>query len=224
MSDPANPAVSPHWSEALVQLGACGESIEWALDYETPQAAWDACQNASWMVWIMAHLSMDNVSIYVPLFRQCTRWMTLHYCLHLKTGQREVLDVMEKVLGMEIQNAFTDRHYAVKVASAPYMAHARDEEVSHFDNLRLKAHTSAEALAALTVRDIRYAPLFWVEIKKTCFRWWIDENGNEVRSTPEEVESEVASRLRESWPTVPSASELFAIVDARKGGKRNRWT
>lgn len=38
----------------LKQLGACKEAREWAASYSTLQEAWDACENGSWMLWLVA--------------------------------------------------------------------------------------------------------------------------------------------------------------------------
>jgi hypothetical protein len=39
--------------QILTKLGACSESIEWVGD-RTMQEAWDKCERADWMLWIMA--------------------------------------------------------------------------------------------------------------------------------------------------------------------------
>ena len=38
----------------LKKLGACKEAREWAASYSTLQEAWDACENGSWMLWLVA--------------------------------------------------------------------------------------------------------------------------------------------------------------------------
>ena len=38
--------------ELLTDLGACGEAVDWAAKYKTPLAAWKACENGTWMLWL----------------------------------------------------------------------------------------------------------------------------------------------------------------------------
>ena len=39
------------WVKALKRAGACREAVEWAGQYPTLQAAWDACERGDWMLW-----------------------------------------------------------------------------------------------------------------------------------------------------------------------------
>ena len=39
----------------LKALGACPEAVEWSEPYATLQAAWDACERADWMCWLLVH-------------------------------------------------------------------------------------------------------------------------------------------------------------------------
>lgn len=43
--------MTKHWTESLPD-DACDDAVEWAQAYPTPQAAWDACERADWMLWI----------------------------------------------------------------------------------------------------------------------------------------------------------------------------
>ncbi len=42
-----------HWSDQLVEMRACGESVEWAITQPSPEAAWATCERADWMLWIL---------------------------------------------------------------------------------------------------------------------------------------------------------------------------
>jgi len=42
-----------HWSGSLALLGAMPEYIAWACGYDTPQDAWDTCDRADWMAWLV---------------------------------------------------------------------------------------------------------------------------------------------------------------------------
>ena len=43
--------------ERLIAVGACCEAIEWADKYKTPKAAWMACKNGSWMLWLCGRVA-----------------------------------------------------------------------------------------------------------------------------------------------------------------------
>ncbi len=48
----AEGVVSPHWSAALVDLGACEESIEWSATQPDSATAWAACERPDWLLWL----------------------------------------------------------------------------------------------------------------------------------------------------------------------------
>ena len=35
----------------LEAMGACCDARDWAANYKTPQAAWDACERGDWLLW-----------------------------------------------------------------------------------------------------------------------------------------------------------------------------
>ena len=43
------------WRIKLVN--ACVQGYDFALQYETPQEAWEACPRGDWMCWVMEHLA-----------------------------------------------------------------------------------------------------------------------------------------------------------------------
>jgi hypothetical protein len=45
--------MTAHWTDKLVTMGGCEDGIAWARQYESAQAAWDACMRADWMEWLM---------------------------------------------------------------------------------------------------------------------------------------------------------------------------
>jgi len=51
----------PEWVAALVKMKACPDSVEWAKSYATLQEAWDACERADWMCWLLVHLYPHTV-------------------------------------------------------------------------------------------------------------------------------------------------------------------
>jgi predicted nucleic acid-binding Zn-ribbon protein len=40
-----------NWIKKLRKQGACLDGLDWASEYPTAQEAWDACENANWMLW-----------------------------------------------------------------------------------------------------------------------------------------------------------------------------
>ena len=47
-------------STQLRMLGACPPAVEWAKNFDTPQAAWDACERGGWMLWILGRLDKSK--------------------------------------------------------------------------------------------------------------------------------------------------------------------
>ena len=45
-----------HWTNSL-PLKACDDVRDWARSYDTPQAAWDACERGDWMLWLLGSLA-----------------------------------------------------------------------------------------------------------------------------------------------------------------------
>lgn len=46
---------APCWVDALVDLEACPEAVDWAVTQIDAEAAWAACQRADWMLWLAGH-------------------------------------------------------------------------------------------------------------------------------------------------------------------------
>jgi hypothetical protein len=42
-----------HWSDALVSLGACRASVEWAKTQPDLETAWATCERGDWMLWLV---------------------------------------------------------------------------------------------------------------------------------------------------------------------------
>ena len=47
----------PKWITALKRKDACDEALDWAIagNYATVQAAWNACERADWMCWLLVN-------------------------------------------------------------------------------------------------------------------------------------------------------------------------
>ena len=59
----------PHWSDALVKLGACAQAVRYARRFKTFREAWEKCDNYHWMAWLCSTMrSVDGwpMSILFP--------------------------------------------------------------------------------------------------------------------------------------------------------------
>jgi len=46
--------------ERLKQLGACAEAVEFASHYDSLEAAWNACENAYWLLWYACRMGVAH--------------------------------------------------------------------------------------------------------------------------------------------------------------------
>lgn len=46
-----------HWTDSLRRRGACAEAVKWAQGFRTPEAAWWACAEPEWMLWLLSKTS-----------------------------------------------------------------------------------------------------------------------------------------------------------------------
>src|SRR5690606_8268922 len=65
-----------HWSASLPSP-ACDDSLRWAATQESPLAAWRACEDGSWLLWIAARLGVDR-RLVVTATCQCARLALPH--------------------------------------------------------------------------------------------------------------------------------------------------
>jgi hypothetical protein len=54
--------MTAHWTDRLTELDACTEAVTWARDYDTPAAAWAACERGDWMLWLAGRLAEPSRS------------------------------------------------------------------------------------------------------------------------------------------------------------------
>lgn len=45
------------WLKRLQRMGSCREALEWCQGYDSPQAAWAACDRGDWMLWYAGMMS-----------------------------------------------------------------------------------------------------------------------------------------------------------------------
>ena len=51
------------WQDNLTRLRACDEAVEWAQNYKTFPAAWEACKRGDWMLWLAARSGVDRKAL-----------------------------------------------------------------------------------------------------------------------------------------------------------------
>lgn len=54
--------ISTHWSDALSNLKACRDAVEWAKTQPDFATAWSVCERGDWMIWLAALLSGEQGS------------------------------------------------------------------------------------------------------------------------------------------------------------------
>jgi hypothetical protein len=75
-------------SRGLRLSGACQEGVAWASAYSTAAAAWDACPNPDWLIWILDVFGIFDDSLarlfacrcvrHTPLVDENVAWHLLH--------------------------------------------------------------------------------------------------------------------------------------------------
>ena len=60
--------MSPHWSDALVALGACYDAVAWARTQPDAATAWESCPDLAWLVWVVRRTSPDPRLVELRLF------------------------------------------------------------------------------------------------------------------------------------------------------------
>jgi len=132
--------------ERLEKLNACADAVEWAREYPSLQAAWDACERADWMMWLLGRLSgppgSPSRKRVVALACKCARtawkWMptAARECIRTTEaylrGEARLDDVREAAYAY----AYADAAYAAAAAAydAAYAADAADAYDAAYDS------------------------------------------------------------------------------------------
>lgn len=120
-----------HWSDALVEMRACSDAVEWARTQPSLAVAWKACRRADWMLWLAARCSGKHGSA-------AHRRVVLAACACARTGlSRLPADENRPRLAIETAERWARRKRGVTLAmvrdaaDAAYAAAdaaARDDE------------------------------------------------------------------------------------------------
>ena len=130
--------------ERLIAVGACCEAIEWADKYKTPKAAWMACKNGSWMLWLCGRVAglpdSDSRRKLVLVAAECAELAlpfvrdeemraicesTIQTCYAYAWGEAELDDMRSAArAAYDASNAAYDAAYAYDASNAAYAGHA----------------------------------------------------------------------------------------------------
>jgi len=53
-----------HWSNILTRLGACHSSVDFAFKYPSLEKAWEACNEAEWLTWLLWKVRTHRPHLY----------------------------------------------------------------------------------------------------------------------------------------------------------------
>jgi hypothetical protein len=136
----------------LIDLGACHDAVEWARGYDTPEAAWAACERGDWMLWICGKLAgppwSDSRKPLVLACCECAR-LTLPYVHVGEDRPRSAIETAERwargEVAQEEVRAATSAAYAA-ATSAAYAAAAASAYAAYAASAY--AASAADAYAA----------------------------------------------------------------------------
>ena len=57
----------------LDRLGACGEACRYASTHPNPETAWEHCNRADWMIWLLTHVGCDEPKLFQIYACWCVR-------------------------------------------------------------------------------------------------------------------------------------------------------
>ena len=108
----------------LKKLNACGEAIEYTKQFDSPQAAWDACERGDWMLWVIGKFVGKSRKKLVRVTCKCARltwkWMP-------KEGKSAIRTAEKWTKGeTTIKEVRTAAYAADAAADAAYAADAAD--------------------------------------------------------------------------------------------------
>lgn len=84
--------MKPH-VEFLARLGVCPGSIAWAAEFPTPRAAWFACGQSNWLLWLLRRIHIDLADGEWRLFTVGFAEDALKF---IPAGNGEIRDICER--------------------------------------------------------------------------------------------------------------------------------
>ncbi len=176
----------------IKKLGACGEALKDALNYETSQELWSNCKRGDWMLWLIGKLSGDSEGDsrkkLVLTACKCAR-LALPYVKKGELRPLKAIETAEKWAKGEANieeviiaaDAAAAAAYAAAYAAAAYAAAAADA-------------AAAAAYAAADAADAAYAAA-----DAAAYADAADAKGKMLAKT--------ANIVRDDYPTIDSLWE-----------------
>ena len=123
--------------ERLRKLGACSEAIRFAKQYDTQQAAWEACERGDWLLWYAGAVSggprSQSRKTLVLAACACAR-LALQYVVNGETRPLVAIETAEAwakgeggVTLADVRNAANAAAYAAYAAYAAAYTAARKQ-------------------------------------------------------------------------------------------------
>jgi hypothetical protein len=135
----------------LKALGACPEAVEWSEPYATLQAAWDACDRADWMCWLLVHLHPRTAGQVRLVLCACAR-TALKYVPAGEDRPRLAIECSERYA----RGAATDDDLAAARAAARDAARAAARDAA-WDAAGAAAWAAARDAAGAAAWDAAWA-------------------------------------------------------------------
>lgn len=75
----------------LRKRDACPEGLEWFLEQETPQQAWDGCERCDWMLWTLYVLETDSYRTIRHRMDDLARELSVGFIGMLPPAQHKII-------------------------------------------------------------------------------------------------------------------------------------
>ena len=145
-----------HWTDKLMALCACSEAIEWARNYPTLMAAWEACERGDWMLWLAGKVcrTLPQRKRLVLAACACAR-TALRYVKVGEKRPRAAIRTAERWAHGDRSVSLQDVRSAADAAIAVYAAYAAyavTSAAAAYDAATYAAYAVTSAAAAYAVR------------------------------------------------------------------------
>ena len=126
----------------IKKLGACGEAIKAALEYETSQELWNDCKRGDWMLWLAGKMSGklgdERRKLLTLTACKCAR-LALPFVPASEKRPLIAIETAEKWAIDEDGVTIDDVRDAAYAANAAYNA-ARAANAAHSEDVMKKCH------------------------------------------------------------------------------------
>ena len=68
------------WVTGLIALGACNEGVKWAAKFRTANAAWKACRDIDWVVWLLTGTDSPRSKVHKALEARYDQISSAAFC------------------------------------------------------------------------------------------------------------------------------------------------